>query len=300
MSLQADSHLVLDGGISSQAVVDDGRPQFGDLDYSHRLFACGLCHKSFDHKDRLLQHLANDHWEPRDQADDRYLVKSKSAAQVTVGRKLRCDQSDIANRRTALPSKRSSKKTSPAGDKDEKTQRQLDVLLGKRKQEYEALEERLKYEPFYDDDSVLLFRFNEQKAVYGSFSTSLTSAGGKYMLRKSSANSRPPAMPKMKTPGKSSATGKQRGAKQTGGRRGRPKKRNKEEVVEAEPANWKWRSNVCVPLTDLDNVKCGYKNCEKIVSSVKNYHPAKRVVASHDEALVDRVQSVHGVRQNIL
>jgi hypothetical protein len=289
MSFEGDSELLLDGGIHNRTPGDEQNTQFTDFEYCPRLFACGLCQMSFDHKDRLLQHLTNDHWEPRDNAENRYQVKTRVIGYTAAGRKAKYEPEDIGSRKTALPSKRSSKKTSPASDKDEKTQRQLDVLLGKRKQEYEALEERLKHEPFYDDNSVLLFRFNEQKAGYGGFGGALSTVGGKYMLRKSSTNSRPIQIPKKKTPGKSSASAKQKASSQNAGRRGRPKKRNKEEVTEAEPANWKWRSNVCLPLTDLENVRCGYRGCQKFVNSVISINKAKRMVTSYDEASLYRV-----------
>lgn len=106
-----------------------------------------------------------------------------------------------------------------------------------------------------------------KKAVSGIEGDPVKGGDKNYMLRKSSQHSQALAGARPKL---TSTVYEQTRVKLSGpgsGKRGRPRK-HRPETNDITPANWKWRSNVSVPLTDLGKVTCHYRGCKQTVTSV--------------------------------
>ena len=60
-----------DGGQASIFYFDVQKIISGETDLLNKTFNCGLCKQKFENKDRLLRHLKNAHWEPRQRHEPR-------------------------------------------------------------------------------------------------------------------------------------------------------------------------------------------------------------------------------------
>lgn len=69
MSQPEDGFAEPNGGQQGESKLELQSTGTINTSLQNKTFSCGLCQQKFDNKDRLLRHLKNAHWEPRQKPD---------------------------------------------------------------------------------------------------------------------------------------------------------------------------------------------------------------------------------------
>jgi len=259
---------------------EDQRSEGSENDVLGRTFNCGLCQERFENKDRLLKHLSTAHWDPRPKPDAKSVYKLRPASITGQAKTLSVKADNSKYQKTASQSKKTSKKSSPAIDLEEKNYSRHDAVLGKRRMDDSGMDDRLKVDEHFLDQISKGSAYNEKRLLAsGGLTPVKVEQEMSYRLRRASQSPHTMQLPrKVKSP-KSASKPRVPGQPGTG-KRGRPRK-NRPENSDHGPANWKWRSNVCVHLPTLDPVQCGFKGCTILVQNVSSVLPKRRDWAMH-------------------
>lgn len=179
-----------------------------------------------------------------------------------------------------MPSKKPTKKATLTVDTDDSTTKGYDSNLVKRRPDILLDEDGHNNEEFdYDAYRKVNYIFI-QKALSGHDDEIVRGGDKNYMLRKTSNQSQTVGNGKSKQTLKVADQSKSKPPGTGSGKRGRPRK-HRQETNDITPANWKWRSNVSVPLTDLGKVTCQYKGCQQTVNTVLYYKSKRKEWALH-------------------
>ena len=236
-----------------------------DADPNSKAFNCSYCGEKFHNKGGLLNHLRVAHYgsEQRNKPETRKSHSLRALGLHNTSKSAPHRHEELDHAKPHSKAAKPPKKGKPPSKSNQRDLKLSDAILGKRDPSQFEAETNLKVDEQFSDqttrDSANCFKRKSGGASLETDKTARTRAAGNPRSH----------FPATKTEDFLKVHPSFANKVNCAGKRGRPRK-NRADAVEQGPANWKWRSNVCIQIKKIDPVECSYHECRKVVSSVSS------------------------------